>query len=164
MTLSRGMTAAVADGETVSRIGDRMTDKSTPPDDIAVRHWIGPEAFEHWAELRNWIEEYYPSVFAPEWLYGGKKRGWTLRYKKTKAFCTLLPEYRLFSAVVVMGRAEREKFEERRYVWRSPLVKLYDEAKTYIDGKWLTVGISSADDLQDVRELLTMKRPPPPRH
>nr|WP_245456724.1 hypothetical protein [Rhizobium hidalgonense] len=26
-----------------------------------------------------------------------------------------MPEYRRFSAIVVMGRAEREKFEERRY-------------------------------------------------
>jgi hypothetical protein len=86
-----------------------------------------------------------------------------LRYKKTKAFTTLVPEYRRFSAVVVMGGAEREKFEERRYVWRPQLVKLCDEAKTYIDGKWLTLAISSADDLHDVTELLAMKRPPPPR-
>jgi hypothetical protein len=160
MILSSGTTVAVADGEAILQIGDRITDKSTPPDDNAVRDWIGPESFEHWTELRSWIDAFYPGVFAPEWLYAGKKRGWSLRYKKTKAFCTFLPEYRLFSAVVVLGRAEREKFEERRYVWRSPVVKLYDEAKTYIDGKWLTVGISSKDELNDVRELLTMKRPP----
>jgi hypothetical protein len=158
MILPNRTTVAVADA--VPQIGDRITGKSTPPDDSAVRDWVGAEAFEHWAELRNWIEAFYPGVFAPEWLYGGKKRGWSLRYKKTKAFCTLLPQYKLFSAVVVLGRAEREKFEERRYVWRSQVVKLYDEAKTYIDGKWLTVGISSADDLNDVTELLTMKRPP----
>ena len=40
------------------------------------------------------------------------------------------------------------------------LVKLYDEAKTYIDGKWLTIAISSENDLHDVTELLTMKRLP----
>lgn len=60
-----------------------------------ARSSIGP--------LQNWIEEFYPGVFAPEWLYGGKKRGWSLRYKKTKAFCTFVPEYRRFSAVVVLG-------------------------------------------------------------
>jgi hypothetical protein len=143
------------------QIGDRITDKSAPPDDSTVRDWIGPGAFKHWAELQNWIEEFYPGVFAPEWLYGGKKRGWSLRYKKTRAFCTFLPEYRRFSAVVVLGGAEREKFEERRYVWRSQLVQLYDEAQTYPDGKFLTVAISSADDRHDVTKLLTMKRPPP---
>lgn len=148
---------------TFPQIGDRITDKSAPPDDKVIRDWIGPGAFERWGELRSWIDEFYPGVFVPDWLYGGKNRGWTLRYKKTKAFTTLVPAYRQFSAVVVMGGAEREKFEERRYAWRSPLVKLYDEAKSYIDGKWLTVPVSSADDLNEVRDLLTMKRPPPSR-
>ncbi|MER9894234.1 DUF3788 domain-containing protein [Mesorhizobium sp. M0119] len=145
---------------TLPQIGERITDKSAPPDDGAVGEWIGPEAFERWVDLRNWIDESYPGVFTPDWLYSGKNRGWSLRYKKTKALCTLLPEYRRLSAVVVMGGAEREKFEERRYVWRPQLVKLYAEAKTYIDGKWLTIAISSADDLHDVTELLTMKRQP----
>ncbi len=135
------------------------TSKSAPPDDRAVREWIGPEAFGHWTELRTWIDEFYPGVFAPDWLYGGKNRGLVLRYKKTKAFATLVPEYRRFSAIVVMGGAEREKFEERRYVWRPQLVKLYDKAKTYIDGKWLTLPISSADDLHDVTDLLTDEAP-----
>lgn len=145
------------------RIGDRITDKSAEPDDDAIREWVGPAAFGRWAELRNWIDEVYPGVFAPDWLYGGKNRGWSLRYKKVKAFTTLVPEFGRLSAVVVMGRAEREKFEERRYAWRPQLVKLYDEAKTYTDGKWLTLAVSSADDLHDVTELLTMKRPPLPR-
>jgi hypothetical protein len=142
------------------QIGDRITDKSAPPDDNTVRDWIGPAAFRHWAELRKWIEAYYPDVFAPEWLYRGKTRGWSLRYKKSKAFCTFLPGYKLFSVEVVLGTAEREKFEARRYAWRSQLVKLYDEARTYPDGKWLNVGISSADNRHDVTELLMMKRPP----
>jgi hypothetical protein len=145
------------------QIGDRITDKSAPPNDGTVRDWIGPGAFKHWAGLQNWIEEFYPDVFAPDWLYGGEKRGRSLRYKKTKAFCTLMPEYKRFSALVVLGGAERAKFEARRHVWRSQLVKLYDEATTYIDGKWLTVAVSSADDRRDVTELLTMKRPPPSR-
>ncbi len=72
-----------------------------------------------------------------------------------------LPEYRLFSVEVVLGAAEREKFEARRYGWRSQLVKLYDEARTYPDGKWLKIAISSAADRHDVTELLSLKRPPP---
>ncbi|WP_425349015.1 DUF3788 domain-containing protein [Rhizobium bangladeshense] len=151
---------SAADGGIVPEVGTRIT-TSAPPDDNDVRKWLGPEAFGHWAELRDWIEKFYPGVFAPDWLYGGKNRGWSLRYKRTKAFVTLFPEYRRFSALVVMGGAEREKFEERRYVWRPQVVRLYDEAKTYIDGKWLTIAISSPDELQDVTQLLIMKRPPP---
>lgn len=146
--------------EQTPQVGDRITDKSSPPDDTTIRDWIGPDAFQHWVALRDWIGASYPGVFSPDWLYGGKKHGWSLRYKKSKAFCTFLPEYRLFSVVVVLGAAEREKFEARRDNWRSQLVKLYDEAQTYHDGKWLRVAISSADDRHDVTELLSMKRPP----
>lgn len=140
--------------------GDRLTAASAP-DAATVRDWIGAEAFEHWRRLQRWIDENYRGVFAPEWLNGGRKRGWSLRYKKTRAFCTFVPEYGRFSVVVVFGGAEREKFEERRYTWRDQLVHLYDQAKTYPDGRFLTLPVSTADDLEEVMELLTMKRPPP---
>lgn len=146
------------DAKLSPQIGDRMTDKSAPPDDTAVRDWIGPEAFERWSALRKWIDASYAGVFAPDWLYGGKHRGWSLRYKNIKAFCTVIPGYLQLSVLVVLGRAEREKFEERRYFWRPKLVKGYDETRTYPDGKWLIVEISSEDDLDDLMELVSMKR------
>ena len=109
------------------QIGDRITDRSAPPDDGTVRDWIGQRAFKHWAELRNWIEAYYPGVFAPDWLYGGKKRGWSLRYKKTKAFCTLLPEYRRFSVLWSWGerneRSSRSGVMSGARSWSSSTMK-----------------------------------------
>lgn len=124
-----------------------------------IRDWLGREAFEHWSALRNWIEASYPGIFAPDWIYGGKKHGWSLRYKKSKAFCTFLPEYRAFSVVVVLGAAEREKAEAQRDKLSPRLMAIYDEAETYRDGKWLKIGISSAKERQDVTELLGLKRP-----
>jgi len=160
MTSTKAKRRTSTKSEIASKIGDRMTDNSSPPQEAAVRKWIGPEASRYWTELRRWIDKDYPGVFEPDWIYGGKNRGWSLRYKKTKAFCTLVPERGRLSVIVVMGGAERKKFEERRYTWRKSLVKLYDEAKTYIDGKWLTIAISSATGLRDVTDLLVMKRPP----
>ena len=142
--------------------GDRLTTPSAPDAD-AVRAWVGAEAFEHWRQLQSWIDENYAGVFAPEWLNGGRKRGWSLRYKKTRAFCTLVPEYGRFSVVIVFGGAERKKFEERRYTWRDQLVQLYDSARTYPDGTFLTLPASTDDDLKEVMDLLVMKRPPPSR-
>jgi hypothetical protein len=132
---------------------------SSQPDDRTVRDWMGQEAFEHWVELRHWIDAPYPGVFAPDWIHDGKKRGWSLRYRKTKALCTLLPAYRQLSVLVVLGRAEREQFEARRHTWSPQLVRLYDEARAYPDGKWLTIPILSAEDRDEVTELMSMKRP-----
>lgn len=145
--------------EPLNQIGDRITDKLLLPNDETVHHWMGSAAFNYWIELRDWVEKFYPGVFTPDWIYGGKKHGWSLRYKKSKSFCTFLPEYRLFSVVVVLGAAERERFEAQRSKWRTGLLKTYDDAETYHDGKWLKLSITSADELNDVTELLSMKRP-----
>jgi hypothetical protein len=142
-----------------AEIGDRISGKSSRPDERTISEWLGPEAFEHWGELRSWIDEFYPNVFTPDWIYGGQKRGWALRYKENRAFCSLFPAYRLLSVLVVMGRVEREKFEERRYSWSPRLVKLYDESRTYHDGKWLTIPILSVDGRIEVTDLMKMKRP-----
>ncbi|WP_254515043.1 DUF3788 family protein [Novosphingobium sp. G106] len=84
------MTEAI-EMEDAPRIGARITDKSAIPDDEMVHSWIGTEAFAYWLELRAWIEQFYPGLFMPEWLYGGQNKGWSLRYKNIKAFCTFCP-------------------------------------------------------------------------
>jgi hypothetical protein len=140
-------------------IGDRLTDNSSSPDDAIVREWIGPISFTQWSALRDWIASEYPGVFKPDWIYGGQKHGWSLRYKKSKAFCTLVPEYGGFSAVVVLGGAERKKVDAKRDQLSPRLMEIYDASETYHDGKWLKIGISSENDLKGVTELLAMKRP-----
>lgn len=140
-------------------IGGRITDQPTPPDEDQVRTWMGRSAFIHWTKLREWISASYPEVFSPDWLYGGKSRGWSMRYTKGKALCTLIPGYRSFSVLIVLGGAEREKFEGRRYSWSPQLVRNYDETRTFHDGKWLTVPILSSDDRREVADLIEMKRP-----
>jgi hypothetical protein len=147
------------DMERSPRIGNRLTDRAAMPDDETIRGWIGEEAFGHWRALRDWIEGSYPGVFAPDWLYGGKTHGWSLRYKRSKAFCTLLPERGSFSAVVVLGAADREKVEAQRPRLSPRLMKLYEEAATLHDGTWLKIPVSSAEERQDVIDLLALKRP-----
>lgn len=146
--------------DAVPKCGDRMTDKAVVPDGALVRGWIGPQAFRHWSALQEWIASSYPDVFKQDWIYGGKKHGWCLRYKKSRAFCTLVPEYRAFSVVVVLGEAERQKVQERRALLSQRLMDLYESAQTYADGKWLQVGVTSVADLKDVTELLALKRAP----
>jgi hypothetical protein len=142
-----------------SPIGDRLTDKSEVPHDETIRGWIGEDPFGHWTALRDWIEGSYPGVFAPDWIHGGKTHGWSLRYRRSRAFCTLLPERGSFSAVVVLGAADREKVEANRQRLSPRLMHLYDGTATFHDGKWLKIPVSSAEERRDVTDLLALKRP-----
>ena len=92
----------------------RMTQRDTKPDESQVQAWMGDESYHYWQELRQWIEQTYPGVFAPEWLFGGKKHGWALRYKKSKSFCSLVPEQGRCALMIIFGAKEREKVEAIR--------------------------------------------------
>jgi hypothetical protein len=86
-----------------------MVQPGNPPKDSDVELWIGKNAFKYWKQITNLIDQNYPGVFVPEWLFGGRKHGWSLRYKKTKSFCTLIPEKDRLAVLVVFGGREQQK-------------------------------------------------------
>jgi hypothetical protein len=138
----------------------RMTQPDHPPSDSEIGAWIGKDAFKHWKNVTKLIEKYYPNVFTPEWLFGGRKHGWTLRFKKNKSFCTLIPEKNRFALLIVFGAKERAKVEAIRNGLSEHTQKEYDKATTYHDGKWLLLTIDTEKIIEDVMQLLAIKRKP----
>ena len=131
-----------------------------PPSKEELGSWMGAKAYGLWGRVSAWIAESYPKVFTPEWLFGGKKHGWSLRYKKSKSFCTLIPEKNRFMILIVFGADERSKVETIRPGLSAGTLQRYDEATTYHDGKWLLLPVMSEASLDDVQRLLAKKRKP----
>jgi hypothetical protein len=146
--------------EEMTESGNRMTQPGSPPNDSEVGKWIGKEANRYWRHITRLIEQVYPEVFTPEWLYGGKKHGWSLRYKKSKSFCTLIPEKNRLSLLIVFGAEDRAKVEKIRNSLSQRTQKGYDEATAYHDGKWLFLIVNSDRIIEDVMRLLAVKRRP----
>lgn len=138
----------------------RMIHADHFPDDAEIKKWIGESAYPFWDALTSFIEAQYPGVFEPEWLYGGQKRGWSLRYKKGKSLCTLIPEQNQFIVQLVFGAKERDLVEPIREALSSSTRKAYDQAKTYHDGKWLYLLVNSEQVVKDIEQLLAIKRRP----
>lgn len=90
---------------------NRMTEPGNPPTSTEVADWVSKDAYKYWELVTQLIEQSYPSVFSPEWLYGGKKHGWSLRYKKNRSFCTLIPEKNRFALSIVFGAKEQVKVQ-----------------------------------------------------
>ena len=139
---------------------NRLTQPGNPPNDTEIAEWMGSEAFEYWKQVAHLIELNYPGIFTPDWLFGGKKHGWSLRYKKSKSFCTFIPEKNRFALLIVFGAKEREKVEAIRSGLLTRTQKEYDKATTYHDGKWLLLTVDSDNVVEDVRQLLAVKRRP----
>ena len=138
----------------------RMTQPGNSPGDSEIAEWLGDEANKYWKTVIRLIERDYPNIFIPEWLFGGKKHGWSLRYKKSRSFCTLIPEKHRFALLIVFGAEERKKVESMRDRLSAQTRKQYDAATIYHDGKWVLVTVDSGTVVEDVRQLLAVKRRP----
>ena len=138
----------------------RLTEPGEPPTLEQIESWMGRKAYGFWTRVSKMIAQSYPDVFTPEWLFGGKKHGWSLRYKKSKSFCTLIPEKNRFVLLIVFGASERSKVETIRHELSGRTRKKYNEAKTYHDGKWLLLRVDDETMVADVERLLALKRRP----
>ncbi len=139
---------------------NRMIQAGSPPKDAEIAAWIGGHAFEYWKEITSLIDRKYPGVFTPEWLYGGRKHGWSIRYKKNKSFCTLIPEKDRFAILIVFGRDERQKVEAIKDRLLAQTKEEYEKAQTYHDGKWVLLTVDSDAVVKDLELLFGVKRRP----
>jgi len=142
----------------------RITTGDTHPTPRQLEAWLGKKAYAFWKDVEDMIKERYPGVFEPDWLFGGKKHGWSLRYKKGKSFCTLIPEKGRLALLIVFGGEERSKVEHIREALSAGTRKAYDEATTYHDGKWVVLDVKDQRTVEDVKQLLATKRKPKQEH
>jgi hypothetical protein len=137
-----------------------MLDRGKQPDAASVARWVGRDNYRRWTHLIEFIEANYPGVFKPDWLFAGKKYGWWLRFKKSKSFCSLIPERGRLVVQIVLGAKEREETEKILPDLSPRIRKTYAEATTYHDGKWLAIVADRDEMLDGIKQLLTIKRKP----
>ena len=78
--------------------------------------------------------------------------------KKTILSVNIHEDYYDFQ--VIYGKAEREIFEERRSEFSEAIQKLYDEAHTYHDGKWMLIRVDNLETLEAVKKMMLIKKNP----
>lgn len=141
-------------------LGQRMLERDKEPDGESVQGWLGTRNSKRWTRLLEFIDENYPGVFTPDWIFSGKKYGWCLRFKKSKSFCTLIPERNRLLVQIVFGAEERAKAEEVLPELSPEVREAYANATTYHDGKWLALVLDRDAVQADIERLLAVKRKP----
>lgn len=63
-------------------------------------------------------------------------------------------------ALVILGKAEREKFELVRDQYSAYIQTYYDQCKTYYDGKWMFIDVVNLDIAKEIIRLIALKRKP----
>ena len=120
---------------------------------------LGESLYEIWNKLCALIDEQYDMECL--WNKGGK--AWTYEYKYRmggKTLCALYARENCVGFMVILGRDERAKFENDKDNYTEEVQRIYDETKTYHDGKWMMFELTDTSLFDDFIRLLGIKRKP----
>ena len=133
-----------------------MLERECEPTEDQMLKWIGRRA-SLWSDLRDYLASGYDHV--AELDFGGKKYGWSIRYRKSgKTLVTLFPECGGFTALVVLGKKEVVKAEALLDKLSMGVRKLFGETNQLHDGRWLWLRATSKADIESIKTLLNAKR------
>jgi len=129
------------------------------PEKIVIDEMVGADKAEKSRSLMSEIERLYEMETAwnkgfGDWIYEYKYR------RGGKTLCTFYFKQNIANILIILGKAEREKLEQRRSEFSEQLMLLYDETPSYHDGKWLWIPIDAGLSSEDIIELLKIKRRP----
>ena len=120
---------------------------------------LGEPLYEIWNQLCALTDEKYDMDRL--WDKGGKAWVYEYKYRRGgKTLCALYARENCVGFMVVLGKDERLKFEAERESYSQETRKLYDEAKTYHDGKWMMFEPKDTALFEDFVRLLGVKRRP----
>ena len=134
-------------------------DRPTKPYE-QVKAMLG-NASSAWEKLVGHIRFYYE--IDEIWAEGKPthKHNNLLYFKRSgKPLITLGLREGYFLMSITFGKKEREKFEEQREIFGEAICKEYDGAETFHDGKWLGFEVYDDSLIEDIIQLLHIKRKP----
>ena len=127
---------------------------------VQVKAMLGKSSAA-WEKLTGLIRFHY--VMDELWDEGNPthKHYNNLRIRRGgKTLATLCVREGYFTASVVLGKDERERFDEQREAFGVAVCKEYDAADIYHDGKWLGFDMCDETLVNDIFRLLHIKRKP----
>lgn len=129
------------------------------PDTEEMTVLLGQPLHDIWNRLCALIDEKYDMERV--WNTGGK--AWTYEYKYRrggKTLCALYAKENCIGFLIILGKNERSKFDVSRNDFSKEVQDVYDETKTYRDGKWLMFKPTDTALFDDFVKLLEIKRRP----
>jgi len=131
-------------------------DKTQPPTQEDLQAAMG-SVYPLWERLLRFIETNYK--LPGEMSYGGKNYGWNLWYRKSgKSLLSLYPQEGYVVAQIVLGNAQVA--QALALELGETVGTLLRETPQFHDGRWLFIPVRTAQDAEDVKQLLQVKRRP----
>jgi hypothetical protein len=131
-------------------------EKDHSPSEEEVRSALGAQ-YVLWEQLRQFMLDTYQMTV--EMSFGGRKYGWNLWYRKSgKSLVSLYPQQGYLVAQIVLGREEAERAAQ--LALGENVSHMLDSTPQLHDGRWLFIPVRSRQDVEDVQQLLLIKKRP----
>lgn len=84
-----------------------------------------------------------------------------LKFKQgAKTILTIYIHDDRFTFLIIFGKKEREYFEMHASEFSQYIRNYYDNSKTYHDGKWMFIDVSTLEQLEEVKQMIMIKKKP----
>jgi len=120
---------------------------------------LSNETLSVWTELTEAID----SLYDVDRLWDKGFGDWKIEYKYRrggKTLCTFYAKEGVANLLITYGKAEREKFEAIKTSISKQLQEIYERTATLHDGKWLWIPLDDKLKVEDIIEMLKIKRRP----
>ena len=120
---------------------------------------LSKETLSVWTELTEAIDLLYDV----DRLWDKGFGDWKIEYKYRrggKTLCTFYAKEGVANLLITYGKAEREKFEAIKTSISKQLQEIYERTATLHDGKWLWIPLDDKLKVEDIIEMLKIKRRP----
>ena len=120
---------------------------------------LSNETLSVWTELTEAID----SLYDVDRLWDKGFGDWKIEYKYRrggKTLCTFYAKEGVANLLITYGKAEREKFEAIKTSISKQLQDIYERTATLHDGKWLWIPLDNEMSVEDIIEMLKIKRRP----
>jgi hypothetical protein len=131
-----------------------FSDKTQQPSDIKITEVIGL-MIPLWSNLIQFIRTNFKVKEEFKYMYG-KNYGWALRFQiNNKLFTALYPAKNGFSVQIILNSEAIEKAFQMKL--SKNIQTAIDTAYPYPEGKWLFIKVESANDIQEIKQILIIK-------
>lgn len=132
-------------------------DFSHIPTEYEIKEYINNDL---WVDFCRYIKNTYNVVPRFEFSKCSLEYGWNVKFKKgNKSLCTVYPRERYFTVLIVIGKKEKENFENIVHSFSSDIQQIYKETEEGNNQKWLMIDLEDNDKrYEDVKKIIEIRK------
>lgn len=139
---------------------ERMLQKEVKPSLNDIYNIIGSDETNLLKDLDDFMRLSYDMVSEIRFPFGNKY-GWGIKYShRTKHLCYIFPETGSFTVTIQIGEKELTRLHEKLESFLPKTKELWNHRYVCGEGGWLYYRVFSFKEIEDIKELIKIKKSP----